>query len=355
MADEKTIDEGTTQEVATEQVAEQQTEQQEENAIPPELEGIDDEEIVKEVMAEAKGVPVEEVEKPAPQTDKVTPSQQIPYPRFKEVIDEGKKKDAEIAELKKQLEAFRQAPPQPQYQPQAQTPQPAPQPQQFQQNTGVQLTPENVKLIDDAVNREAQAMAQLSKEDMDSLEYMEDDDPRKVRWQYAKEIARGNIFDRIRQAQAIKAEQARRFMEAHQKSVAEFNAYANQVTQEADFEQVKNYAVNDFFKALPSEQDKQVIAAAYARIERQSASPEDIYLIKNFYQQARAAYHNQHPATTSKQTNRTEQASKFPRSNQVSGTGDAGGGVTVASLEKMLNEMPFDDIDPKYQKILLGE
>ena len=355
MADEKTIDEGTTQEVATEQVAEQQTEQQEENAIPPELEGIDDEEIVKEVMAEARGVPVEE-DKPAPTDGKVTTSQQIPYPRFKEVIDEGKKKDAKIAELEKQLEAFRQAPPQPQYQaPPQQAPQPAPQPQQFQQNTGVQLTPENVKLIDDAVNREAQAMAQLSKEDMDSLEYMEDDDPRKVRWQYAKEIARGNIFDRIRQAQAIKAEQARRFMEAHQKSVAEFNAYANQVTQEADFEQVKNYAVNDFFKALPSEQDKQVIAAAYARIERQSASPEDIYLIKNFYQQARAAYHSQNPQQTKQTNNKTEQANKFPRSNQVSGTGDAGGGVTVASLEKMLNEMPFDQIDPKYQKLLLGE
>jgi hypothetical protein len=62
-----------------------------------------------------------------------------------------------------------------------------------------------------------------------------------------------------------------------------------------------------------------------------------------------------HPAQKQTTTNKAEQASKFPRSSQISGSGDAGGGVTVASLEKMLNDMPFDQIDPKYQKMLLGE
>jgi hypothetical protein len=365
MSDEQNIQ----TEAAAEQVEPQTEATTEETTVnvPPELEGIDDEEIVKEVMAEAKAEQEEEPqEEPAEPTPMVMPEEgnapgPIPYARFKEKVDEGRKKDEEIAQLKKQLEAMKQAPaPQPQQVPQYQPPQyqppqppvqqPAPQPQR---NT--LFTPENMKIINAAIHEEAMQMAQLSQEDMDSLEYMEEDDPRKQRWEYAKEMARGNVFGRIRQAQAMKQAQAQKFLEAHNRSVAEFNEYANQAQQEPDFEEVKNYAVNDFFKALPTETDKEVIAAAYARIERNAASPEDIYLIKNFYTQARNAYHSLHPAQKKTTTNKTEQASKFPRSSQISGSGDAGGGVTVASLEKMLRDMPFDEIDPKYQKMLLGE
>ena len=324
--------------------------QEDASTIPPELEGIDDDEIVKEVMAEAKGIPVEELEKKEEPADPAAPSA-IPYVRFKEKVDEGKAKDAEIAELKKQIEAFKkqQAP---QYQ--APTPQapPVPQPQQGVQ-APFQLNKENIDLINRAINEQAQAMAQLSKEDMDSLEYMEDDDPRKQRWEYAKEMARGNIFSRIREAQQAKLAQAQRFMQAHQQSVNDFNAYAQQASQEPDFEQVKDFAINEFFTNLPSQRDKEIITQAYARVEQNVASPEDMYLIKNYYAQAKAAYRANASAKPQKQT-KNEQVT-FPRSGQVNGAGDAGGGVTIASLEKMLNEMPFDEIDPKYQKMLLGE
>lgn len=352
--------------VDTQQDAQEPQEVQAES-IPPELEGIDDDEIVKEVMEEAKAQEAEPKEEPE-EEPKAEPAKDepagpmptsIPYGRFKEKVDEGKRKDEEIEQLKKQLEMLKagtqqQQPilnqPNPQYQMQ---PAPMPQPQQVQQPQQSLFTPENMKLINDAIQREAVAMAQLSKEDMDSLEYMEDDDPRKQRWEYAKEMAKGNIFERIRQAQAQKLAEQARFLEAHNRSVQDFNSFAAKVQSEPDFEEVKNYAVNDFFKALPTQDDKAVIAAAYARIERNVASPEDIYLIKNFFVQAQNAYRSSKPKQTT--TNKKEQADKFPRSNQVAGAGDAGGGVTVASLEKMLNEMPFDKIDPKYQKLLLGE
>lgn len=324
--------------------------QEDANTIPPELEGIDDDEIVKEVMAEAKGIPVEELEPKEEPADPAAPSA-IPYVRFKEKVDEGKAKDAEIAELKKQIEAFKKQQT-PQYQAPAPQVQPAPQPQGVQ--APFQLSKENIDIINRAINEQAQAMAQLSKEDMDSLEYMEDDDPRKQRWEYAKEMAKGQIFDRIRQAQAMKVAQTERFLQAHRQSIADFNAYAQQASQEPDFEQVKDYAINEFFSALPTQRDKEIITQAYARVERNSASPEDMYLIKNYFAQARAAYRAQHPLRTNQKQKKTEQVT-FPRSGQVNGAGDAGGGVTVASLEKMLNEMPFDEIDPKYQKMLLGE
>lgn len=347
VAEESTAAETTETTETTENV-----EQAEATTVPPELEGIDDDEIVKEVMAEAKGIPVEELEQKEEPADPAAPSA-IPYVRFKEKVDEGKAKDAEIAELKKQIEAFKkqQAP---QYQAPAPQAPPVPQPPQQSVQAPFQLNKENIDLINKAINEQAQAMAQLSKEDMDSLEYMEDDDPRKQRWDYAKEMAKGQIFDRIRQAQAMRVAQAERFLQAQQQSIADFNAYAQQASQEPDFEQVKDYAINEFFGALPTQRDKEIITQAYARVERNSASPEDMYLIKNYFAQAKAAYRAQHPLRTNQKQKKTEQVT-FPRSGQVNGAGDAGGGVTVASLEKMLNEMPFDEIDPKYQKMLLGE
>ncbi len=332
------------------------TEPQEAPEVPPELEGIDDPELVKEIVAEAKNIPAEEAEAEPKQETQKSDITTIPYPRFKEVMDEGKAKDAEIADLKKQIEAYKarqvqapQAPP-PQYQP-PRAPQARP---QMANPAPFQLTPENVQLINNAITEQAQAMAQLSKEDMDSLEYMEDDDPRKQRWEYAKEMARGNIFSRIREAQQAKLAQAQRFMQAHQQSVNDFNAYAQSQAKEADFEAVKDYAINEFFTNLPSQRDKEIITQAYARVEQNVASPEDMFLIKNYFAQAKAAYRANASAKPQKQTNSKEQT-VFPRSTQVNGSGDASGGVTIATLEKMLNEMPFDEIDPKYQKMLLGE
>ena len=350
VADESTAAETTE---TTENVDNASESQEDANTIPPELEGIDDDEIVKEVMAEAKGIPIEELEPKEEPADPAAPSA-IPYVRFKEKVDEGKAKDAEIAELKKQIEAFKKQQT-PQYQAPAPQAQPTPQPPQQGVQAPFQLNKENIDLINKAINEQAQAMAQLSKEDMDSLEYMEDDDPRKQRWDYAKEMAKGQIFDRIRQAQAMRVAQAQRFLQAQQQSIADFNAYAQQASQEPDFEQVKDYAINEFFGALPTQRDKEIITQAYARVERNSASPEDMYLIKNYFAQAKAAYRAQHPVKAPKQTSTKNEQVTFPRSGQVTGAGDASGGVTVASLEKMLNEMPFDEIDPKYQKMLLGE
>lgn len=335
---------------------------EEPEAIPPELDGLDDADIAKEIMAEAKGMEEPESEpEEAPAEPKVEGAPgPIPYPRFKQEIDKSKSKDEEIAKLKEELEKLRsqsqqpiQPPMQQPMQPQAQ---PTPQAQPMPQASNVMLTEENINLINQAIEQEALRLSQMTKDDLDSIEYMEDTDPRKQRWQYAQEMARGTVFARIRNAQQAKAEQARQFLQAHNAAIAEFNAYAEQQTHEPDFEGVKNYAVNEYFKGLPGA-DKQVIAAAYARVERNVASPQDIYTVKNYFAQAQRAYRSQHPvqAKQSNKSNKMEQASSFPRSSQVAGSGDAGGGVTVASLEKMLNEMPWDKIDPKYQRMLTGE
>ena len=340
--------------------------------IPAELGGLEDDKLAREIMEEAKKAEEsQQAAEPAPQaseeakepevSEPVAEDQDapgpIPYKRFKQVLDKGKSKDEEIAKLRAELEAIRNRQPQTPVQ-QTQQHQQPPQPQQRDmQNDGFALTPANVELINKAVNEEAMRLSQLTKEDLDSMEYMEDTDPKKQRWLYAQEFAKSNVMARIRQAQQMEMQRKQAFLAAHNASIADFNRFATEAQSAPDFEDVKSFAVNDFFKAIPSEQDKQILAAAYARIERQTASPAEISLVKNFFAQAQAEYRRQHPAAAptnrKSQNDKFEQANSFPKSQQVNGSSDAGGGISVASLEKMLREKPFDEIDPKYQKMLL--
>ena len=73
------------------------------------------------------------------------------------------------------------------------------------------------------------------------------------------------------------------------KAIQQFNYFAERAQQAPEFEQIKEYAVNDFFKSLPA-WAKTAIAGAYARIERNNASAGDLQTIQMYYAEAEQAY-----------------------------------------------------------------
>lgn len=73
------------------------------------------------------------------------------------------------------------------------------------------------------------------------------------------------------------------------KATQQFNHFAKMATADPLYEQVKEYAVNDFFMSQP-EQTKEEIARAYARIETNRASATDMQLIMMYYSMAKASY-----------------------------------------------------------------
>lgn len=348
-ADEEIVESTENTEETAPEVAETPDEPSEQDeAIPEELGGLD-ESIAREVMEEAKGNTEPE---PENKPEKGEPSP-IPYARFKQKVDEANAKDGEIAKLKSELEAMRNQRAQVPQQPQS-PPQQEPEKPQFQQSQFA-LTQENINIINNAIKEEAMRMSQLSQEDIDSIEFMEDDDPRKQKWQYAQEFAKGNVFEKIRLAQAAQQEEARRFLAQHQASIEDYNAFANKEAAEPDFAEISQFATGDYFNSV-SPAAQPVIRDAWARITQKVASPQDIFLIKGYYTQAKAAYRAKHPMTITEKpkTTKFEQAKKFPRSQQIDGAGDSAGGVTESQLRQMLDEMPWDKIPEKYQKMLLG-
>ena len=323
--------------------------------IPAELAGIS-EDSAREAMAQAKAqaakeAPAEEaaddaVEEAAEDAAGLT-GQKIPYVRFKQEHDRKKELEAQLKDLSSEVERLRaqQAPPQPQ-----QAMQQAPQVQQ------PRITPEATKQLNAIVRQQALQLTGFSKEDVDALSYMDDDDPRREQWKTAVDVARTQVIDGVYKMQQQRAAQAQQFMALHNAAVADYNAFAQKEMSDPAYPQVMQYAINDYFEKGISKAEQPAIAAAYQRIEHNVASPGDIALIKRYFLDAKASFSGKksRQAQGGRVMEKVQQAESFPRSEKVAGAADVGGSVSAATLDKMLSEKNWEDIPARYRQMLLS-
>lgn len=347
------------------EVAEEQKED-----IPEELEGLP-EDIAREAMEEAKQMAEAETEaeeepqeEPQEQKDEPEKGQSIPFPRFQQKVQQSKELKARNNYLEEQLKAYQQKFGDLNAKPEEPMANPAPNAQKTAQGVQnmqpqipeIHLTPDIMKQISDYTKAQALQMSGLTKEDVDSIEFMEDDDDRKTRYNYALKLAESDVFNRIRQARQAQIDNARAFVQQHKASIASFNEFSQKEMAEPDYKEVMEYARDAYFSQLPVN-EQPVIRDAYARILNSTASPQDTMLIKAFYTQAKAAYHsgNHAPAENANPMQKVNEAKKFPRSQQVNGTGDFDG-MSLASMEKLLDTTKnFEDIPDNIKKVLLGD
>ena len=277
------------------------------------------------------------------------PNQKIPYNRFKQEVDKRHELEEALNAYKAKfgdIDAQQQTVKQPAPQPSREAIPPIPSTPQMPQ-----INPESIKLINDAAQKQAMQMAGLTQDDIDAMDYMDDDDPKKQTYQYALEMAKANIRENVRTLMAQRQQATARFMQVHQQSVADYNNFYREQTQDPHFNDIVNFATNDYFEKLPPAK-QQTVAASYARIERNVASPAEIQLIMDYFREAKAAYSGK--AHTSKSATKVKQASAMPRADYVNGTAGGDKAVTEATLKKMLDEHRFEDLPESYQKMLLS-
>ena len=350
----------------TEEPAAKPEEPAQEEEIPQELDGLP-EDAAREAMEEAA-----KMEPPAPAESENSdnkPSEgapvntTVPYPRFKEQVDK-------VNSMEEQLAAYRAkygdlnsdqpaAAPQQTEQPrQTQTPAPTTQQNPTQQAGGFtpQFTPEISAKIDEAVRQKALQMTGMTAEDATALEeYGDEESPKLKMLENAKSMARQMIIGEI--TEAVRQQQAQRaaYIKQHQSMIDDYNAYVKAETAEPDFAEVQAFAVGDYFNKCP-QAEQAVLREAYARVEGQTASPQDIMLVKRYFAEAKAAFRSgkQKPAAAPTPTKRAAKPT-LPRASEVDGSASAPAeGVTNESLAKMLEEMDPDEIPEPYRKLLMG-
>lgn len=316
-------------------------------AIPEELAGVS-EDVARNIMAQAA--------QPAAQSNNTVDANdpndvKVSYSRFKETLDQK-------ADIERQLAAYRekfgdlnaqpQAAPQQSYQqPQGYQPQQPQQPQQ--QPPPVQnLNEDIIKNFEDAINYGAKQLSGFSDEQVEELDYLDDDDPRLKRWRFAKKIAESAVYNNFISEQIAHQQEMQRRALMQNQSVNAFNDYVARQQADKNFNAIRQFATTDYYNSL-NDVDKMAISDAQYRIANNMAVPTDFMAIRDFYSSAKAAYDSRRPTLPLK--NNT--APQFPRTDKVNGVSGGGGGINEAALAEMLRTVPWSQIPQEYKNLLL--
>ena len=193
------------------------------------------------------------------------------------------------------------------------------------------------------------ALTGMSKDDVASLEYADEDDPRIVQWQQAKSVAQSNIFNAIRQARFAQQQQAQQFFVQRAASINNYNDYVRRQFAEPDYKNILEFATNEFFESLPQSEQRS-LAESYLRVEGQNPLPSDVMSVKNYFELAKIAYRTR----ANKPPARGKQQPNLPRTDQITGTTTTSDGqLSARDIEKLL-EGDFTELTPQQQKLMLG-
>ena len=279
----------------------------------------------------------EEQEQPLP-----PPPVQQPQPPQ---VDEVTQLRGTVQQLQAQLAQIQQAAAMAmQQQQQRQQPSPPPPPRQ------PQLTQENIKLLEQAIDIKAMELTGLTKDDVASFEFADDGDEKLIRWKYGKEAARVDILNQLHQVQLQKQAERQELFKRQQENIANFNTFVKTEMQEPDHQQIANYAMTDYFATL-SPQNRIIVRSAYDRIEKNIAEPADILLTQMYYTQAKQAFRSGQGKQPAQGKPKVQQKPpQMPRIDQASGTTNpVGDTISMKDLEKLIESGEFNKIPKKYQ------
>ena len=313
------------------------TEQEEKPSIPEELSFLD-EDIARDAMKEWEELKAEEKVEEKPQ--------EVEQPQPPQTSNETAELRNEVDNLRAQLLQMQQAVMQA-----SQSPQKPPQPE----SPKAELTPEDIRMLKKSIDEEALKISGLTKDDIDSFDFADDDDERVERWKYAKELAKNRVLSVVQQAQMYKKQNRRQLEQLSEMNKRDYNEFVTRVTKDKEHPQVMAYAMGEYFNGLPPLQQF-IVRSAYYNIEHQIADAKDAWIVKNYYEQVKSAYRNR----GKKQSERTSQVKgsvqtppNLPKSDLLSGTSTpADNAISNEELARLIENGELDKIPKAYQDYL---
>lgn len=328
--------------------------------IPSELEGVS-EEIAREVMAEmnvtdesteevqeeVQGEVQEEVQEEVEKEEEndgdadTENKGNVPYNRFKEVNDKYRQIKAEREELEKQLAALRQ---QKEVEPPFVEQQEAPK-QKVADKATMDLLEEAYSLA----KQQVLTAYNLSSDDYQDLEYQDSDEKgridRAINFQYQA------ICDQAREQARVMQEQRNQEVRAYQEAYQDYAIYAEEEQKRDDFTNIWEYASTERFGKLQPYQ-QMLVQNSFTAVNSGQPTLEQIQIVRDYYDMAKAEYLNRAPQQSTK-VEKIKQMAKSPRVDKVRGTPSTGG-LSIAEIERMVQEEDWSKIDPTIKEQLLN-
>lgn len=138
----------------------------------------------------------------------------------------------------------------------------------------MEYTQDIMKQIEDVVEEQAAKMVGT--------------DADKEKLEQAKELARAAIMEEIEEAIARQMKAREKELKERADMVEGYNSFCQQEMSEPDFKETQTFAVETYFYTLDATH-QQAVAKAYRNIEANTADGRDIYIVTQFFTDAKQA------------------------------------------------------------------
>lgn len=227
---------------------------------------------------------------------------------------------------------------------------------QFRQGTpinqsnmqGFQITPELAKTINGLIQNKAIKLSGLTKDEIDALEYADDDDTNKMRYEQAKSMARNMVMQDVNNKYLALQNRMQYQQNMSRVIASETQKFVNEIKGTENYQNIMTYATGEgLSKYSPYEQE--AIKEAYAKVNAGVGNAGDMMVLRSFWNKSVADFNSNNPGIkTNTATNIKKQINnknKMPRVTQIQGSGSDKGSIwTIDKIKDALNRGAINEI-----------
>lgn len=219
---------------------------------------------------------------------------------------------------------------------------------------GFKITPELAQTINNLIQERALKISGLNKDEIDALEYADDDDANKMRYEQAKSMARNMVMQDVNN-KYIELQNRMQYQQTMSRAIAdETQKFVNEIKGTENYQNIMNYATGEGLKKY-SPYEQTAIREAYAKVNAGVGNASDMMVLRSFWNKSVTDFNSNNNISTKDNTTKVKEQinkkNKMPRVSQLQGSGSNKGNIwTIDKIKDALNRGAIDEIPPNIQQ-----
>lgn len=215
---------------------------------------------------------------------------------------------------------------------------------------GFKITPELAQTINNLIQERAVKISGLNQDEIDALEYADDNDTNKMRYEQAKSMARNMVMQDVNN-KYIELQNRMQYQQNMARTIAdETQKFVNEMKETENYQNIMNYATGEGLNKYYSPYEQVAIREAYAKVNAGVGNVSDIMILRSFWNKSVIDFNNNNNVTT-KIKEQINKKNKMPRVSQIQGSGSNKGNIwTIDKIKDALNRGAINEIPPNIQQ-----
>lgn len=163
---------------------------------------------------------------------------------------------------------------------------------------GFKITPELAQTINNLIQERAVKISGLNQDEIDALEYADDNDTNKMRYEQAKSMARNMVMQDVNN-KYIELQNRMQYQQNMARTIAdETQNFVNEIKETENYQNIMNYATGEGLNKYYSPYEQVAIREAYAKVNAGVGNVSDIMILRSFWNKSVIDFNNNNNVTT---------------------------------------------------------